>query len=71
MTDLKTRRQEIINFAWSLSNTDIKRSPEFLKYLEQAILKDRKELLDSILTSVREVDSYNEVEEAINKVKLI
>ena len=70
MTSIQALKQEILNRMWNISSPDVKRSPEFLKYLEQRIRQDREELLSEILTKVQETDSLYNAIEVIKQFKI-
>lgn len=70
MKDSASLRGEIINFMWSSTNVDCKRSPTFLKYLEDTIRQDRAELKAEILSELENVDSYYDAKEVIKQFKI-
>lgn len=70
MTTIEALRKEIINHAWINPNVDMKRSPEFFKWLEIRLRYDRQELLSEIKEELSKCDSYMDCMEAINKFKI-
>jgi hypothetical protein len=70
MTSIKARRREIINHLWSYTTTDAKRSPDFHKWLEELIKRDRAELKDEILSELEKVDSYYDAKEVVKNFKI-